>query len=124
MGILTKILHNVKLNNIGIVKVHPDTSSIIDANEFDNINQYKWYIIKQHGLPYAARKVTTNGKIHWVRMHRQIMHTPKGQVVHHKNRNTLDNRKINLVNVTDQVHKEIHIDPFKSYEETTNNGIN
>jgi len=101
-----------------MIKVHPNTSSIIDAEDFDNINQYKWYIIKQHGLPYAARKVTTNGKTHWVRMHRQIMHTKNGFVVHHKNRNTLDNQKENLINVTDKQHKEIHIDPLKNFEVT------
>jgi len=106
----------VKLDNFALIKVHPNTSAIVDLDDFENLKKYKWYIIKQHGLPYAARKVSTNGKVYWVRMHRQIMHTPTGQIVHHRNRRTLDNRKINLLNATDIEHKEIHKDPFRELE--------
>jgi len=48
-------------------------------------------------------------------MHRQIMHTPKGFIVHHKNRRTLDNRKQNLINLTDEQHKEVHKYPFTQF---------
>jgi len=98
-----------------MIPVHPGTAAIIDIDDYENLKQYKWYVIKQHGMPYAARKVTTNGKIYWVRLHRQIMHTPKGEIVHHKNRRTMDNRKINLANLTNRQHTDIHKDPFLAY---------
>ena len=98
-----------------MIPVHPNKATIVDLDDFENLKKYKWYIIKQHGLPYAARKVTTNGKTYWVRMHRQIMHTKNGFVVHHKNRQTLDNRKQNLANLTDAEHQEIHKYPFKQF---------
>jgi len=99
-----------------MIKVHPCKAAMVDLDDYDNLNQYRWFIIKQHGLPYAARKVTTNGKVYWVRMHRQIMHTPTGQIVHHKNRRTLDNRKSNLRNVTDEYHQQIHNDPLSEFK--------
>jgi len=98
-----------------MIPVHPHKAAIVDLDDYENLKKYKWYIIKQHGLPYAARKVSTNGKVYWVRMHRQIMHTLKGFIVHHKNRQTLDNRKQNLSNLTDEQHKQIHQDPFQQF---------
>jgi len=110
--VIIKITESTKLDNFALIKVHPGTTAIVDIDDFENLKQHKWYIIKQHGLPYAARKVSTNGKVYWVRMHRQIMHTPTGQIVHHKNRRTLDNRKQNLENMTDKDHQAEHRDPF------------
>ena len=107
-----KINQGAKLDNFGMIPVHPGKAAIVDLDDYENLIKYKWYIIKQHGHPYAARKKTTNGKTYFVRMHRQIMHTPKGQIVHHKNRQTLDNRKKNLENMTDIKHKFSHKDPL------------
>ena len=109
---LTKINRPVKINNFGMIPVSPGSAAIVDIDDYENIKKYRWHLIKQHGRGYAARKVKTNGKIYWVRMHRQIMHTPNKFVVHHRNRRTLDNRRSNLVNVTDARHTEIHKDPF------------
>jgi len=109
---IVKINQSTKLDNFGMIKVHPSKAAIVDIDDYENLNQYNWYIIKQHGLPYAARKVNTKAGSYWVRMHRQIMHTPAGEIVHHKNRRTLDNRKSNLENMTDIHHARIHLDPF------------
>ena len=114
---IVKINRSTKLDNFGMIKVHPCKAAIVDLEDYDNLNQYKWYVIKQHGLPYAARKETSKARTYWIRMHRQIMHTPFGQIVHHKNRRTLDNRKINLRNRTDAQHRAIHADPFSEFEQ-------
>lgn len=98
-----------------MIPLSPDRAAIVDLDDFNNLKKYKWYIIKQHGLDYAARKVSSKGSVYWIRMHRQIMHTKKGFVVHHKNRRTLDNRKKNLVNLTNARHTEIHKDPFQQF---------
>lgn len=105
---LIKINQSLNCGEFALIKVHPDTCAIVDPWNFENLSQYTWHLIKQRGRRYAARKVTTNGKTHWVRMHRQIMHTKKGDVVHHNNRRGLDNREANMVNMPDQVHNDHH----------------
>lgn len=41
-------------------------------------------------------------------MHRQIAHTPRGQVCHHLNGISLDNREANLLNCTPAQHNFYH----------------
>ena len=106
--LLIKISQPINFDDVGLIPLSGGSNAIVDLEDFENLSQYTWYKIKQHGRPYAARKVCSKGSVHWVRMHRQIMHTPKGQVVHHKNRQGLDNRKANLQNMTDADHTELH----------------
>lgn len=82
--------------------------AIIDKDDSERICKYKWHAQLSHGRYYAMRCVHSKNSVYWVRMHRQIMHTPNGQITHHKNRCTLDNRKQKLQNVTDEQHKAIH----------------
>lgn len=82
--------------------------SIVDFDEYDNLTKYKWHAHLSHGRYYAMRTVHSANSTYQVRMHRQIMHTPNGEITHHKNRCTLDNRKVNLRNCTDPIHREIH----------------
>lgn len=44
----------------------------------------------------------------WLYLHRLIANTPYGQVTHHKNRNSLDNRLANLINLPPGVHSALH----------------
>lgn len=72
--------------------------AIVDDEDFDYLNQFKWGI----------DKVLVNGKINnfyvkkrgekgsSLRMHRLIMNPPKGMVIDHINGNGLDNRRRNL----------------------------
>jgi hypothetical protein len=108
------------LTNFAVIPVHPNNAAIIDSDDFDRIAKFKWYITKQHGLPYAARKVNSKNGSYWVRMHREIMHTPKKKIVHHKNRKTLDNRKCNLINLTQAEHIDIHKYPLSGFEARKN----
>jgi len=66
--------------------------AIIDDEDFEYVNQKKWYVnIKRHGC-YAATML--NGK-HFG-MHNFIMNPDIGLEVDHVNGNGLDNRKSNL----------------------------
>jgi hypothetical protein len=67
-------------------------TAYVDAADFEWLNQWTWYLAC--GYAYRLEK---NKMIY---MHRQIMQPPKGLVVHHKNRNKLDNTRGNLENVT------------------------
>lgn len=85
--------------------------ALVDDEDFEFLNQYKWSAHKEHNIYYAVRCVTIQsynkmknqkwkGKI--IRMHRLIMESSlvkplkiKGDI-DHKNGNGLDNRKTNL----------------------------
>lgn len=67
-----------------------DKIILIDDEDYDLINPYSWYISK---AGYAAYKSGDKNML----MHRLIMNClDKKEKVDHINRNTLDNRKINL----------------------------
>jgi hypothetical protein len=65
---------------------------IIDDDDFEKINSYKWYL----GGGYAIAKTKEMGKHKTIRMHRVINNTPRGWDTDHINGNKLDNRKQNL----------------------------
>lgn len=70
----------------------------IDKEDLDRVinNGYTWCYFRSNGEPYAVAN-TSQGRVY---LHRFIMNTPKGMVTDHREHNTLDNRKCNLVNVT------------------------
>ena len=66
--------------------------AIVDADDYDDLSQYKWHVNKNSNTFYAQRK--QNGKT--IKMHRQILNAPDGLLCDHKNHNGLDNRRSNL----------------------------
>jgi len=66
--------------------------AIVDAEDYDQLAQHKWYAGGNNGLYYARREA--NGKA--ILMHREILNVPAGLICDHKNHNGLDNRKSNL----------------------------
>lgn len=82
--------------------------ALVDPEDFDRINAYKWYIKKSRFCEYAVRKKREGGKEFLIYMHRQITHCPNDKVVHHQNHCTLDNRKKNLPLMNAEEHNLIH----------------
>ena len=75
--------------------------AFVDNEDFDRLNQWRWSASKDGTSFYAKRMIKRKGqKIIRIKMHRLIMNTPEHLVVDHINGNGLDNRKINLRNVT------------------------
>lgn len=76
---------------------------IVDDEDFDWINQYKWYAWK-HGYTYYIKRAEWvkggRGKAISVLLHREIMRPGKGLQVDHLDRNGLNNQKHNMVNCT------------------------
>jgi hypothetical protein len=75
--------------------------AIVDDEDFDYLNQWKWKFNK--GRAMRNQHIGTVGnwrdgkrKDKAVLMHRVIMGEPEGMDVDHENRNALDNRKANL----------------------------
>lgn len=72
--------------------------TLIDREDLERVkaNGYTWFYFKGNGDPYAVAN-TPEGRIY---LHRFIMYTPVGMVTDHRNHNTLDNRKENLMNAS------------------------
>ena len=83
-------------------------SVVIDNEDAARITPYTWYVRRTRYNCYAYRIILLHDKKFMVWMHRQIMHTPNGMATHHKNRNGLDNRKINLEIMTEKSLRQLH----------------
>lgn len=70
--------------------------SLVREVDYPFLTKFKWFALKAAYSFYAARTVRVNGKRTTVLMHRVIMGCVDGQQVHHKNGNSLDNRRDNL----------------------------
>ncbi|MGA2173232.1 MAG: AP2 domain-containing protein [Sedimentisphaerales bacterium] len=75
--------------------------TIVEQEDYYRLGNLKWCISGNGSKFYVARNVKAGpGKTRVVLLHREIMNAPRGIVVDHQNRNTLDNRKANLRLVT------------------------
>ncbi len=66
--------------------------AIVDAGDYEELNQYKWYADKSGHTYYAVRR--KGRKL--ISIHRQVMKAPRGLVCDHIDHDGLDNRKKNL----------------------------
>jgi len=86
---------NGKTREIQLIKFG---KAIIDEEDYDYISQWKWYLLKRDRNFYAVRNIVINGKHSILSMHRGILRLSHGdgKVVDHKDRNGLNNCKVNL----------------------------
>jgi len=71
------------------IKLTQGKYALVDDEDFQWLNQYRWHISTHN---YAETKV--EGKN--IYMHRLVNKTPVGSLTDHINRDTLDNRRMNL----------------------------
>jgi hypothetical protein len=76
--------------------------AIVDPEDFERLNKYRWYAKKCKNTFYACRSQGTRRKKTEIKMHREVIQPPSGMVVDHINHNGLDNRKANLRLATHQ----------------------
>ena len=76
--------------------------AIVDDDDYEYLSQWKWHAhYDRHTNSFRARKnIRNEKKATTISMHTMIMKTPKGLVCDHINGDTLDNRKENLRNIT------------------------
>jgi len=67
--------------------------ALVDDADFDFLNQWLW---RKSSNGYAIRTIEIDGKSYVRRMHRIVADAPDGVIVDHKNRNRLDNQRLNL----------------------------
>ena len=80
--------------------------AIVDDEDYEYLDQWKWYVSKRKKTFYAMRNISINGKKAVQRMHRFIMSPPKEMQIDHINSNGLDNRKSNLRICTNQQNQQ------------------
>jgi len=89
--------------------------AVVDADDYEWLNKYKWCVCKSKRNCYAKRKV--KGKI--VFMHRQILSAPPHLFVDHIKHNGLDNRRPNLrlcTNIQNQRNKRPNLNSKSRYK--------
>ncbi|MHB8842419.1 MAG: HNH endonuclease [Candidatus Aquicultor sp.] len=88
-----KIMREIKLTQGKI--------ALVDDEDYEYLNQFKWFCSKQKYTCYAVRSMRMpDGNYRTLAMHRAIMGTLKGKVVDHIDHNGLNNQKYNLRNCT------------------------
>ena len=83
--------------------------AIVDADDLPSLNKYRWRAVKSARLLYAKTTIGKRPHRYDMSMHRLIARTPRKQVCHHINHNSLDNRRTNLVNMDPLTHTLEHI---------------
>lgn len=83
------------------IKLSQEEFSLVDDEDFECLNKFKWSISRWSGLEYAVRRLhlgTFNGveRGKMIRMHRIIMSASDSDKIDHINGNGLDNRRCNL----------------------------
>ena len=76
---------------------HPNTFAMVDDEDFDSLNQWKWgNRTKKRETSYAVRHVGHGKKQKTILMHRQLLNPEKNQLVDHIDRNGLNNQRSNI----------------------------
>ena len=78
------------------IKLTQGKYAIVDDEDYEYLNQWRWFTFKNGYVWYVARETTIDHKRKCIYMHRLIMNAVNGECVDHINRNGLDNRKYNL----------------------------
>ena len=81
---------------------------IFDADQAHLVNGFVWVAYKRHRSWYAGCRQRKGSKVHIVWMHRVLAATPFGLICHHRNRNTMDNRRKNFLNMPCRQHQLLH----------------
>lgn len=68
-------------------------AAIIDNEDFERVNQFKWWVSKERNNTYAGMTVRINNKRSTIKMHQFIMN---GKNIDHADQNGLNNQKLNL----------------------------
>jgi hypothetical protein len=84
------------------IKLTQGLFAIVDGEDFDELDRYKWHARDNHGNTFYAIRSgeRKNGKKRFIQMHRVIMKYKGELVIDHINGNGLDNRRANLRVVT------------------------
>ena len=92
----------------GIIELTQGKVAIVDLDRVEALSHFAWRAVKSKYNWYAKATIHRDGKQFDISMHRFIARTKFPCVCHHKNRHSLDNRRINLETMTKKQHSLIH----------------
>ena len=79
------------------IKLTQGKFALVDDEDFDELNKFKWYAQGGANSFYARRDISNNGKRYRILMHRKILGLTNPNIhCDHVNNNGLDNQKSNL----------------------------
>ena len=85
------------------IKLTQGKVALVDDEDYEEINKYKWCAHKGKNTFYAFRHIkTVDNQWTSVQMHREILKQSEHLLTDHKDSNGLNNRKSNLRACTDQ----------------------
>jgi hypothetical protein len=94
--------------------------AIVDDEDFEYLNQWKWHTHKNHNNFYAVRCITiSNSKQSQIKMHRLIAKPTKDMVVDHIDGNALNNQKINLricTSIQNSINRKLNVNNKTGYK--------
>jgi len=100
------------------IKLTQNKIALVDDEDFEFINQYKWHYSKS-SKNYGRAKASQGKRNTLITMHKLLMNPPKGMEVDHINGDPLDNRRANLRIVThgqNQKNMKISADNKSGYK--------
>lgn len=86
----------MKLIQLNKFKGRQNYFAQVDDDDYDYLNQFDWSLIAKGGNFYAERTFRLDGKRYSIRMHRELLNAKKGQLIDHKDRNGLNNQRLNI----------------------------
>lgn len=78
------------------IKLSKEMVTLVDEEDYEWLNQWKWCVCKIGNNYYATRNVKNKGTQTSIRMHRLIMDAQKGVYVDHVDIDSLNNQRYNL----------------------------
>lgn len=90
--------------SIKLIPLTRGLNAIVDASDYEWLTQWNWFSQSVDGRFYAARATNRKEGRKILYMHRVITEE-QGEETDHHNRNTLDNRKLNLRPCTSSQNK-------------------
>ena len=97
-----------EITNYSIILACGIHEILVDTEDYNGLSAFNWTVKKSFYRRYCGRWSKKNGKKIWVIMHRVITRCPHHMVIHHVNHNTFDNRKENLLMLTEYEHQKEH----------------
>lgn len=91
-----------------LIPLTQDKVAIVSASREAALLKFSWRAIQHKRSWYAKTTIVKNSRQVDISMHRFIARTPFGMVCHHDNKNSLDNRDENLINMTKEQHDLLH----------------
>jgi hypothetical protein len=97
-NLLRKFDMDIMQSGVVEVKLTRGLVTIIDAEDFEFVSQYKWCAERGTATDYVSRSPRIRGtrKRQKLWLHRVLLNAPDGMHVDHINHNGLDNRRANL----------------------------